>query len=73
MHLSRGTVSVGQRVAQGDTIGTSGNSGWSTGAHLHVQVQQNCGIWWCQSVRFSFGERASIAADTVVTSQNNCR
>ncbi len=72
MHLAHGTVRAGQRLAQGDVIGTSGNSGWSTGPHLHVQVQQDCGIWWCQSVRFSFGERASISRDSVVTSQN-CR
>ncbi len=70
MHLQRGTVSVGQQIRQGDKIGVSGNSGWSTGPHLHVQVQQNCGSWWCQSVPFSFGERRNLAAGTSVTSAN---
>lgn len=34
-HLSRIEVSVGQRVRAGDVIGRVGNSGLSTGAHLH--------------------------------------
>jgi murein DD-endopeptidase MepM/ murein hydrolase activator NlpD len=68
MHLHRGTASVGARVAQGVRLGFSGNSGWSTGAHLHVQVQQNCGIWWCQSIPLTFGEDRTISDGTVVTS-----
>ena len=70
MHLNRGTVSVGDRVAQGDAIGRTGNSGWSTGPHLHVQVQRDCGIWWCQSVPFTFGESSNIRSGTTVSSQN---
>ncbi|MFI6980150.1 peptidoglycan DD-metalloendopeptidase family protein [Embleya sp. NPDC050154] len=37
-HLSRITVREGQRVARGDQVGRSGNTGWSTGAHLHFEV-----------------------------------
>ncbi len=46
-HLSKWTVSVGQRVSQGDTIGLSGGipgtagAGKSTGAHLHFEVREN--------------------------------
>lgn len=35
MHLSRNVVRAGQRVAQGQVVGYSGNTGASTGPHLH--------------------------------------
>jgi len=38
-HLQTVTVSAGQRVAAGDRIGTSGNTGCSEGPHLHLGVQ----------------------------------
>lgn len=38
MHLSSANVRPGQTVAKGAPIGQSGNSGNSTGAHLHLQV-----------------------------------
>jgi murein DD-endopeptidase MepM/ murein hydrolase activator NlpD len=37
-HLSRLAVTPGQVVARGQTIGTSGSTGESTGPHLHYQV-----------------------------------
>lgn len=37
-HLSLIKVTEGQEVNTGDTIGYSGNSGYSTGPHLHVTV-----------------------------------
>lgn len=37
-HLSRGTVSAGQSVGSGHTIGLVGTSGSSTGCHLHFMV-----------------------------------
>ena len=46
LHLKQGSVQVreGQRVRAGDLLAKSGNTGNSTGPHLHFVVQKNVGL-----------------------------
>lgn len=37
-HLSRSTVSIGEKVKRGDIVGYMGRTGWATGPHLHFTV-----------------------------------
>lgn len=40
-HLSGYAVSSGARVSRGQTLGYSGNTGWSTACHLHFSVLED--------------------------------
>ena len=60
-HLQPGGVLVrtGQRVRRGQPIGLSGNTGFSSGPHLHFVVQVNRGMR-LESIPFRmFGRRGS--------------
>nr|WP_277352145.1 M23 family metallopeptidase [Knoellia sp. DB2414S] len=42
-HMNSISATVGQKVAPGDVIGYSGNTGRSTGPHLHLEIHPNGG------------------------------
>lgn len=44
LELDRIAVTSGQRVEQGDLIGRSGSTGYSSGPHLHFVISQNQGM-----------------------------
>ena len=55
LHLSKGiAVEPGQQVAAGDRLGTSGNTGFTTGPHLHFDVVKATAEGDFDSVRILF-------------------
>ena len=56
-HLSLIKVRVGQKVNTGDLIGYSGNTGFSTGPHLHFGVYDSNGIKVVPYEQISSGRR----------------
>jgi hypothetical protein len=60
-HLSSVTVTVGQRVDQGQQVGTLGTTGNSTGPHLHFEERSGSSVLWpfLHGARFVFGSTPS--------------
>ena len=52
-HLSKQLVRENQRVKAGDVIGLGGNTGFSTGSHLHFETRL-CGVALNPAVMFDF-------------------
>lgn len=69
MHLSAIRVSVGDQVTQGQVIGLSGNSGYSSGPHLHFQLEKN-GVAIDPSAALG-GNYAALGGDLSGSSQNS--
>ena len=56
LHFTRGgvAVDVGDTVASGDTLGRSGNSGYSVLPHLHFDVRSDCSDDRCRPEPVTF-------------------
>jgi murein DD-endopeptidase MepM/ murein hydrolase activator NlpD len=58
LHLADSSIKVGlgDKVNQGQELGTIGNTGWSCGTHLHFQVQNKGATWFETSVPTYFDD-----------------
>jgi murein DD-endopeptidase MepM/ murein hydrolase activator NlpD len=67
-HLSGVNVSVGQSISQGQRVGAVGNSGGSTGAHLHFEQRYN---GYAQRIKFN-GSGIYYWGKRTYSSKNAC-
>jgi murein DD-endopeptidase MepM/ murein hydrolase activator NlpD len=70
LHLMRGSVSVkeGQQVSVGSALARSGNTGNSTGPHLHFVVQRNVGLA-LESIPYQFDRPLGVLPNFAVGGQ----
>ncbi|MGQ7247893.1 peptidoglycan DD-metalloendopeptidase family protein [Halomonas sp. V046] len=64
LHLSKPLVSTGDRVTMGQQIARSGNTGRSTGPHLHYEVMVNNNQ--VNAMRVALPENQSLGGDALV-------
>ncbi len=68
-HLSRYRVAPGQHVSQGQRVASSGNSGDSTGPHLHFDLL-HCSTWKSAKIMPTVARGTSYPTGTYITSHN---
>ena len=68
-HMSAYNVKAGQKVKRGDIIGYMGNTGMSTGPHLHYEVKKN-GLP-VNPINYYFNDLTADEYDQLVTAANN--
>lgn len=74
-HLNGVRVAVGDSVVRGERIGRSGTTGQSTGPHLHLMRQEDCGQANCQSIPMKFEDvpGSGVPADEQEVTSGNCK
>jgi LysM repeat protein len=68
-HLSKTLVTANQRIKAGDAVGLGGNSGHSTGTHLHFEIRYR-GEPFDPNTVIDF-ENGTLKSDTLVLSKEN--
>ncbi|MGN9813088.1 peptidoglycan-binding protein [Micromonospora sp. BQ11] len=67
-HLSSRSVAAGSRVSAGQVIGYTGNTGNSTGPHLHLEIRVNGGNRCPQQMLLALYDGASVPAPSALPS-----
>jgi murein DD-endopeptidase MepM/ murein hydrolase activator NlpD len=72
LHMQGGSspLQVGEVVEVGDLVARVGETGWACGAHLHMQVMETCGGYYCQSLQASFEDYGDPVPDTTYAGTN---